>query len=72
MHPFVYLLLSCKLDALMDFPLTYEQRKIVDHEFKPKQLIRIIACAGAGKTTTLLAYAKAHPQLRVLYTSYSK
>jgi len=56
----------------MGFPLTYEQRRIINHEFKPKQLVRIIAYAGAGKTSTLLAYVKAHPQLRVLYTSYSK
>jgi len=56
----------------MGFPLTHEQRRVAGHEFKPEQLVRVIAYAGAGKTSTLIACVKAHPQLRFLYTSFSK
>jgi len=36
------------------------------------RLIRIIAFAGTGKTTTLVGYAKAHPAERILYICYNK
>lgn len=36
------------------------------------RLIRIIAFAGTGKTTTLVGYAQAHPSERILYICYNK
>jgi len=61
---------SCEFDTFNNLPLTLEQRKVVGHEFKPKQLVRIIAYPGTGRKTTLVACVEAHPQLRFLYTSF--
>lgn len=48
--------------------LTQEQTAII----KSKGDIRIIAVAGAGKTTTLAEYAKARPDKRILYLAFNK
>lgn len=48
--------------------LTQEQTAII----KSKGDIRIIAVAGAGKTTTLIEYAKARPDKSILYLAFNK
>ena len=48
---------------------TPEQQPIIDYE--GGHLV-VKAYAGCGKTTTLVAYAKAHPKLRILYLAYNR
>ena len=40
----------------MNFELSYEQRKVIEHDDKP---LAVVACAGSGKTTTI--------ELKMLY-----
>ena len=48
--------------------LTKEQQAIVQSEGN----IKINAVAGSGKTTTLLAYAQARPQQKILYLAFNR
>jgi len=48
--------------------LTNEQSQVV----KAKGDIIVNSVAGSGKTTTLLAYAKARPQSKILYLAFNK
>lgn len=48
--------------------LTNEQTSIVASQGN----IKINAVAGSGKTTTLLAYAQAHPQDKILYLAFNR
>jgi superfamily I DNA/RNA helicase len=48
--------------------LTQEQAAIINS----KGDIKIIAVAGAGKTTTLIEYAKARPDKSILYLAFNK
>nr|XP_026690280.1 F-box DNA helicase 1 isoform X2 [Ciona intestinalis] len=52
--------------------LTHEQLRVVNHDFQTGQLIRVMAYAGAGKTSTLIACVKAKPNKTFLYTSFCK
>lgn len=36
------------------------------------RIIKLVAFAGTGKTTTLVGYAQARPQARILYLCYNK
>lgn len=47
------------------------------HEQEPAihslaRIVKLVAFAGTGKTTTLVGYAKARPQCRLLYLCYNK
>ncbi len=48
--------------------LTYEQRAVIEHS----ESACVTACAGAGKTATLVEYAKARPDSRILYIVYNR
>ncbi len=48
---------------------TDEQRTIREANGR---LTRVIAYAGTGKTSTLVAWAEAHPRLRILYLAFNK
>lgn len=48
---------------------THEQLPVIEYE--GNHLV-VKAYAGCGKTTTLVAYAKAHPLLRILYLAYNR
>jgi len=48
---------------------TPEQQPIIEYE--GNHLV-VKAYAGCGKTTTLVAYANAHPNLRILYLAYNR
>lgn len=48
---------------------TPEQQAIVDSS---ASFLRVNAFAGTGKTTTLVAYAKARPRQRMLYLAFNK
>ena len=49
--------------------LTPEQQPVVD--FKGQCLV-VKAYAGTGKTTTLIAFAQANPEARILYMAYNR
>merc|ERR1712096_401269 len=52
--------------------LSPEQMRVVRHKFKKGHLLRVMAYAGTGKTTTLVQCAQANPNLAFLYSSFSK
>jgi F-box protein 18 (helicase) len=52
--------------------LTEEQKEIIDYNLEKNSVLKIIAFAGTGKTTTLVEYAKARPHTRFLYISFNK
>jgi F-box protein 18 (helicase) len=49
--------------------LTEEQKKIVDSQ---SESLKVVAFAGAGKTSTLLAYALARPKWSFLYLAFNR
>ena len=52
--------------------LTYEQLRVASHRFRRGEVVRVIAYAGTGKTTTLVSCVRANPNLKFLYTSFGK
>ena len=52
--------------------LTQEQKDITTCDLLPGQILKVIAFAGTGKTSTLIEYAKARPQMRFLYIAFNK
>jgi ABC-type phosphonate transport system ATPase subunit len=52
--------------------LTDEQARIEQFDLKPGEILKVMAFAGTGKTTTLAAYAKARPDMRFLYVAFNK
>lgn len=55
LHHSLFLLENSKSPGVK---LTSEQMRVVDYRLKPNDLVRIIAYAGTGKTTTLVEYCK--------------
>ena len=51
-----------------------EQIEIIkaSQELRLGQVMKIDACAGSGKTTTLLAVTNANPQKRFLYLAFNR
>jgi len=58
--------------SIKHIKLTPEQMRVVKHKFKKGHLLRVMAYAGTGKTTTLIQLAQANPNLAFLYSSFSK
>ncbi|MDY6465327.1 MAG: DEAD/DEAH box helicase family protein, partial [Succinivibrio dextrinosolvens] len=56
------------------FVLTDEQQKIIEkcRELKSGESLKIDACAGSGKTATLIEIARAIPQAHFLYLAFNK
>jgi F-box protein 18 (helicase) len=54
------------------FELTQEQKDIVSCDLLPGQILKVIAFAGTGKTSTLVEYAKDRPHMRFLYIAFNK
>ncbi|XP_040885742.1 F-box DNA helicase 1 isoform X2 [Toxotes jaculatrix] len=52
--------------------LTHEQQQILSHNIQGDHVVKIIAFAGTGKTTTLVKYAEQRPDLRFLYVAFNK
>lgn len=52
--------------------LTNEQRRIVNIEPRPGNVVMVQAYAGTGKTTTLFRYAQRWPDRKMLYLAYNK
>ncbi|XP_028255941.1 F-box DNA helicase 1 [Parambassis ranga] len=51
--------------------LTREQQQILSHNIQKYHVVKIIAFAGTGKTTTLVKYAEQQPNLRFLYVAFN-
>uniref|UniRef100_A0A8C5FMV0 DNA 3'-5' helicase n=1 Tax=Gadus morhua TaxID=8049 RepID=A0A8C5FMV0_GADMO len=54
------------------YQLTHEQQQILSHRIQPDQVVKIMAFAGTGKTSTLVRYAQQNPRLRCLYVAFNK
>lgn len=52
--------------------LTAEQKSIVRKTVQPGEILKIIAFAGTGKTTTLASYALNRPNQHFLYIAFNK
>ncbi|TDG96882.1 hypothetical protein EPR50_G00233280 [Perca flavescens] len=52
--------------------LTREQQQILSHDIQGDHVVKIVAFAGTGKTTTLVKYAEQRPHLRFLYVAFNK
>lgn len=52
--------------------LTHEQLRIVKHKAGPREVIKIVAFAGTGKTTTLVRYTQFRPDKKFLLIVYNK
>lgn len=52
--------------------LTSEQAAVVGRDLGPGEVLKVIAFAGTGKTTTLVRYARSRPGLRFLYVAFNK
>ncbi|XP_070559585.1 F-box DNA helicase 1-like [Ptychodera flava] len=52
--------------------LTHEQLRIVKYEFEKNDIMKIMAFAGTGKTSTLIDYTKRRPNKQFLYVCYNK
>ncbi|CAB3978993.1 F-box DNA helicase 1-like [Paramuricea clavata] len=52
--------------------LTHEQVRIMNHNTKYGDVLKIVAFAGTGKTTTLVEYTKLRPSWKFLNVAYNK
>ncbi|KAL2078519.1 hypothetical protein ACEWY4_026204 [Coilia grayii] len=52
--------------------MTQEQQQILNHCPGRDHVVKIMAFAGTGKTTTLIYYAKQRPELSFLYVVFNK
>ncbi|XP_033646859.1 F-box DNA helicase 1-like [Asterias rubens] len=53
-------------------PFTHEQCRILNHDVKRGEVVKIQAFAGTGKTTMLVEYAKQRPNMSFLYVAFNK
>nr|XP_049616977.1 F-box DNA helicase 1 isoform X12 [Syngnathus scovelli] len=63
---------SCSEGRSSRMKLTSEQLNILSHDIQKDHLVKIVAFAGTGKTTTLIKYAEQRPHLRFLYVAFNK
>ncbi|XP_061172285.1 F-box DNA helicase 1-like [Saccostrea echinata] len=52
--------------------LTHEQLRIVNHNVLPGEVIKIMAFAGTGKTSTLVRYTQLRPNIKFLLVVYNR
>ncbi|KAF1668358.1 F-box DNA helicase 1, partial [Aptenodytes patagonicus] len=63
----------CRQDlSWPEVKLTHEQQRILNHEIKHGQIVKIMAFAGSGKTSTLVKYAEKFADLNFLYVTFNK
>ncbi|XP_068025390.1 F-box DNA helicase 1 isoform X1 [Melanerpes formicivorus] len=55
-----------------EIKLTHEQQRILNHKIEPGQVVKIMAFAGTGKTSTLVKYAEKFADLNFLYVTFNK
>lgn len=51
---------------------TIEQQAIIDCDLAPGNILKVMAFAGTGKTTTLVSYTRKRPDMRFLYIAFNK
>lgn len=51
---------------------TLEQQDVIAHDLNAGEALKVIAFAGAGKTSTLVEYTKARPMEQFLYCAFNK
>ncbi|KFP81626.1 F-box only protein 18, partial [Acanthisitta chloris] len=59
-------------DSCSEVKLTHEQQRILSHRIEPGQVVKIMAFAGTGKTSTLVKYAEKFSDLNFLYVTFNK
>ena len=52
--------------------LTDEQKDVVACDLMPGEILKVMAFAGTGKTSTLVGYTEARPHMRFLYVAFNK
>ncbi|XP_046878395.1 F-box DNA helicase 1 isoform X2 [Hypomesus transpacificus] len=52
--------------------VTQEQQQVLNHDIQAHHVVKIVAFAGTGKTTTLVHYTQQRPLLRFLYVAFNK
>uniref|UniRef100_A0A8C7TGI8 F-box DNA helicase 1 n=1 Tax=Oncorhynchus mykiss TaxID=8022 RepID=A0A8C7TGI8_ONCMY len=52
--------------------VTHEQQQILNHDIHRDHVVKIMAFAGTGKTTTLIRYAQQRPHHHFLYMAFNK
>ncbi|XP_067118337.1 F-box DNA helicase 1-like [Centruroides vittatus] len=57
---------------LRNIKYTHEQMRIINHEIKQDQIVKIIAFAGTGKTSTLIEYTRLRPHMKFLNVMFNK
>ncbi|XP_015207870.2 F-box DNA helicase 1 isoform X1 [Lepisosteus oculatus] len=57
---------------MAEIRVTHEQQQILNHDIDSRHVVKIMAFAGTGKTSTLIEYAKQRPLLRFLYAAFNK
>ncbi|KAM6385112.1 F-box DNA helicase 1 isoform 3-T5 [Alca torda] len=65
----------CRQDLWSGWPevkLTHEQQRILNHKIEHGQIVKIMAFAGTGKTSTLVKYAEKFADLNFLYVTFNK
>uniref|UniRef100_A0A8C9FWE2 F-box DNA helicase 1 n=1 Tax=Pavo cristatus TaxID=9049 RepID=A0A8C9FWE2_PAVCR len=58
--------------SLSEMKLTHEQQRILNHKIERGQIVKIMAFAGTGKTSTLVKYAEKFADLSFLYVTFNK
>lgn len=58
--------------GVAEINLTHEQQQILNHEITKRHVVKIMAFAGTGKTSTLIKYAQQRPHLCFLYAAFNK
>ncbi|NWX13659.1 FBH1 helicase, partial [Aegotheles bennettii] len=58
--------------TLPEIKLTHEQQRILNHKIEHGQIVKIMAFAGTGKTSTLVKYAEKFADLNFLYVTFNK
>uniref|UniRef100_A0A673B1Y6 F-box DNA helicase 1 n=1 Tax=Sphaeramia orbicularis TaxID=375764 RepID=A0A673B1Y6_9TELE len=71
-HYNIYYVLHLMENGPFSIQLTHEQQQILSHDIHKDHVVKIMAFAGTGKTTTLVKYAEQRPDLRFLYVAFNK
>ncbi|XP_030626052.1 F-box DNA helicase 1-like [Chanos chanos] len=59
-------------ENVSDLQMSQEQQHILNHDVQSDHVVKIMAFAGTGKTSTLLRYAQRRPKLHLLYVAFNK
>uniref|UniRef100_A0A8C9WAB5 F-box DNA helicase 1 n=1 Tax=Scleropages formosus TaxID=113540 RepID=A0A8C9WAB5_SCLFO len=64
--------LTTRTSCGISFRPTHEQQQILSHDILADHIVKIMAFAGTGKTSTLVQYARQRPQQRFLYVAFNR